>query len=81
MNIGHLEKKLLKVFRKKYACDWDNTGLLVGDAKAKVEKIAYNLLERFGIVKTKADRLVGQLSGGEQQRVAIARSLASNVDL
>lgn len=43
--------------------------------------VAYNLLERFGIVKTKADRLVGQLSGGEQQRVAIARSLASNVDL
>lgn len=43
--------------------------------------VAYNLLEKFGIVKTKADRLVGQLSGGEQQRVAIARSLASNVDL
>lgn len=43
MNIGHLEKKLLKVFRKKYACDWDNTGLLVGDAKAKVEKIAVAL--------------------------------------
>lgn len=43
--------------------------------------VAYNLLNEFGIVKTKADRLVGQLSGGEQQRVAIARSLASNVDL
>ena len=45
------------------------------------KNVAYNLLERFGIVKTKADRLVGQLSGGEQQRVAIARALASNVDL
>lgn len=43
--------------------------------------VAYNLLEKFGIVNTKADRLVGQLSGGEQQRVAIARSLASNVNL
>ena len=43
--------------------------------------VAYNLLERFGIVRTKAERLVGQLSGGEQQRVAIARALASNVDL
>ena len=43
--------------------------------------VAYNLLEKFGIVNTKADRLVGQLSGGEQQRVAIARALASNVNL
>ena len=48
--------------------------------KDKAE-VAYNLLDRFGVVRTKADRLVGQLSGGEQQRVAIARSLASNVNL
>ena len=45
------------------------------------KNVAYNLLERFGIVKTKADRRVNRLSGGEQQRVAIARALASNVDL
>ena len=45
------------------------------------KEVAYNLLERFGIVRTKADRLINQLSGGEQQRVAIARSLASNVNL
>ncbi|MEA5026761.1 putative ABC transporter ATP-binding protein [bioreactor metagenome] len=43
--------------------------------------IAYALLEKFGIVKSKADRMINKLSGGEQQRVAIARSIASNVDL
>lgn len=44
-------------------------------------EVAYNLLDYIGINKTKADRLVGQLSGGEQQRVAIARALATNVDI
>ncbi len=43
--------------------------------------IAYNLLDFIGITKGKADRLVTQLSGGEQQRVAIARALSTNVDL
>ena len=45
------------------------------------KEVAYALLEKFGIVKSKADRLVSRLSGGEQQRVAIARAIASNVDL
>ncbi|WP_162012276.1 ABC transporter ATP-binding protein [Streptococcus sp. S784/96/1] len=43
--------------------------------------VAYNLLDYIGIVKSKADRPVNRLSGGEQQRVAIARSLATNVDV
>lgn len=42
---------------------------------------ALNLLNKFGIVKSKAERSVLKLSGGEQQRVAIARGLATNVDL
>ena len=44
-------------------------------------EIAYNLLDYIGITKAKADRLVNQLSGGEQQRIAIARALATNVDI
>lgn len=46
-----------------------------------ITDIAYNLLDYIGINKAKADRLVNQLSGGEQQRIAIARALATNVDI
>ena len=63
----------------------ENVEVAMTETDNKIPKdmrnVAYNLLERFGIVRSKADRLVGQLSGGEQQRVAIARALASNVDL
>ena len=45
------------------------------------DNVAYNLLDYIGITKDRADRLVTKLSGGEQQRVAIARSLATNVDV
>lgn len=51
------------------------------DVPKPYKKTALNLLEQFGIVKTKAERSVLKLSGGEQQRVAIARGLATNVDL
>ena len=45
------------------------------------KELAYALLDMVGIVNTKADRLINRLSGGEQQRIAIARAIASNVDL
>ncbi|MFI3307508.1 MAG: ABC transporter ATP-binding protein [Mycoplasmatota bacterium] len=41
----------------------------------------YALLESVGIDREKADRLVLKLSGGEQQRVAVARALASEVPI
>ena len=42
---------------------------------------AYELLDRVGISEEKANRLVQKLSGGEQQRVAIARSMAGDVPI
>ena len=44
-------------------------------------KVAYNLLDYIGIGNEKASRVVNRLSGGEQQRIAIARALATNVDI
>lgn len=38
-------------------------------------EIAYALLEKVGIVRSKAERPISKLSGGEQQRIAIARAL------
>ena len=68
-----------------YLTALENVLLAMSETDNRIPKdrknVAYNLLERFGIVRSKADRMVNQLSGGEQQRVAIARSLASNVDL
>jgi len=39
---------------------------------------AYSLLEKVGIDRETADRKILKLSGGEQQRVGIARALAHN---
>jgi putative ABC transport system ATP-binding protein len=45
--------------------------------RPEIRKRALYLLDQFGI-KGKADRKPGQMSGGEQQRVAVARALATD---
>ena len=44
------------------------------------KKRAMELLERFGLSRL-ADKLPSQLSGGEQQRVAVLRALANEPDI
>lgn len=51
------------------------------DLPKEKKEVAYNLLKYIGITEDKANRLVTQLSGGEQQRVAIARALSMNGDI
>ena len=52
----------------------DASGLKIKNKKTK----AIQLMEKVGLKETYADRKVLRLSGGEQQRVAIARSLSYN---
>ena len=59
----------------------ENIVLSMDISKVKVEdkdKLAVDLMKRVGLDKVHADRRVLRLSGGEQQRVAIARSLSYN---
>ncbi len=56
-------------------------GITDNNIPGKKEVIARNLLKFVGIDNIKASRTINKLSGGEQQRVAIARSLSTDVDL
>jgi putative ABC transport system ATP-binding protein len=52
-----------------------------GNPEKDKKAFAYSLLEKVGIDRETADRKVLKLSGGEQQRVGIARAIANNPDI
>ncbi|MCL2427066.1 MAG: ABC transporter ATP-binding protein [Oscillospiraceae bacterium] len=52
-----------------------------GSAESDKRQFAYDLLQKIGIDKTTADRKILKLSGGEQQRVGIARALSHSPDV
>jgi len=57
----------------------ENVDVAIDFSTVKHDKnFAYEVLEKVGIDRDKADRPVLKLSGGEQQRVAIARCIASD---
>ncbi len=52
--------------------------VLKGQSRRDARKAAYEVLERVGLDARLATRYPGQLSGGEQQRVGVARALAAD---
>ena len=50
--------------------------MIAGKSKAEAKERGLDLLDRMGL-KPRAEHRPGQLSGGEQQRVAICRALAN----
>jgi osmoprotectant transport system ATP-binding protein len=52
--------------------------VLRGQPRDVARKAAYEVLERVGLDANLATRYPGQLSGGEQQRVGVARALAAD---
>lgn len=52
--------------------------VLKGQSRRAARKAAYQVLERVGLSPKVATRYPAQLSGGEQQRVGVARALAAD---
>lgn len=52
-----------------------------GSKEANKKEYAYTLLEKVGIDRETADRKILKLSGGEQQRVGIARAISHEPDI
>ena len=62
----------------------ENIILSMDISKVKVEdkkKMALSLMEQVGLSKNMGNRRILKLSGGEQQRIAIARSLSYNPEI
>ncbi len=55
-------------------------GWIAGESQTKLKKRALELLERLGLSE-RAEHKPNALSGGEQQRVAVARSLINNPEI
>lgn len=68
-----------------YMNGFQNVMVALGITENKIEqdkeKYALEVLASVGIDEIKARRKIKRLSGGEQQRVAIARTLATNADI
>ena len=56
-------------------------GAFLRKDKKEIEKDLENLFEHFPILRTRSEQIAGSLSGGEQEMVAIGRSLMSRPKL